>query len=118
MKIVGVVAVLLGAALVGCSGPGGAGARAKAPTDLFEIAQEELSHTIGTTAISSADLAAKPKDATPLSSSDTAEAPAAPAARTWGAAPSEQQSAESDLAANPYSASAGGDAPRDIYDPR
>lgn len=112
MKLVGLVAVLVGgAALVGCNG---GGARAKAPNDVFELAQEELSHTIGTTSLSSAEIAvpAKAKDPNPLYLTDEAEA--APA-RTWGSTPSEQQTAESDLAANPYATPAPA---RDIYDPR
>jgi hypothetical protein len=113
MKLVGVIAVLVGgAALVGCNG---GGARAKAPNDVFELAQEELSHTIGTTSLSSANLAGPRarKELDPASDVYPDEA-AAPTTRTWGSAPSEQQTAESDLAGNPYTTAA----PRDIYDPR
>lgn len=114
MKLVGVLAIVVGgAALVGCNGNG---ARAKAPTDVFEIAQEELSHTIGTASLSSAEVAVQPKakDPNPLYLNDVAEP--APA-RTWGSAPTEAETAESDLAANPYTTSTQA-APRDIYDPR
>jgi hypothetical protein len=109
-----VIAMLVGgAAAVGCNGNG---ARAKAPNDVFEIAQEELSHTIGAATLSSAEVAVQPKakDPNPLYLNDEAEP--APA-RTWGSAPTEAQTAESDLAANPY-ASGTQAAPRDIYDPR
>lgn len=114
MKLVGVVTILLGGAvLVGCGGGSGAGAKAPVNRDLFELAQEELSHTIGTTQIASAELP-RAKEPSPARLDDE---PSSPAMQTWGTSVSsgDHDTAASDLAANPYTTA---DAPRDIYDPR
>lgn len=114
MKLVGVVAILLGGVvLVGCGGGSGAGAKAPVNRDLFELAQEELSHTIGTTTIASAEVP-RAKEPSPPRLDDE---PSSPPMQTWGAGASsgDHDTAASDLAANPYTTA---DAPRDIYDPR
>ena len=117
MKLTGVLGVVLGGSMiVGCAG--GAPRAANAPANVFDVANAELSHAIGSTTLSSAPVATSgspARDGNPLYLSDESEAPA----RTWGGAPTEQQIAESDLAANPYTSSVATPATvKDIYDPR
>ncbi len=109
MKLVGVLgAVLGGVMLVGCA----ESPRAKAPNDVFDVAQEELTHAIGTTTVTSGPLPRQ--TGLGLYPTDEVFGPAAaakPAAKTWGGADADP-AAESDLAKNPYSSG------KDLYDPR
>ncbi|MDB5218503.1 MAG: hypothetical protein JWO86_6430 [Myxococcaceae bacterium] len=107
MKPIGALGVILGGAMIiGCASNA---PRANTPAGAFEVAQEQLSHAIGTTTLTSAPVAKAARDPNPLFLTGAVDAPAA--ARTWGAAPSEQASTEDDLARNPYRET------RDIYDP-
>lgn len=68
--------------MTGC-GPG-LSHRAKAPTDVFEAMDAELSNAIvGTTTVTSAPLQAMPLPESRMSVAAAAEAPA-PAMQTWG----------------------------------